>query len=251
MGAIVGGFMMPHDPTVFINPRKLDNGHLMDAYAEIRRRIVELDATSAVIIGADHYILFTPKCLPQILICLGELNGPVDQLPGLPNRPIPHNPVLAERIFAHAQETGFDLAVARSLGVDHAIGAPAHLCLPEDGSVKAVAVYMASGVAPYLRLRPAYEFGAMVKSAVEAMDRDERVVILGSGGISHWVGTGEMGRTNPAFDRMVLDAIVAGDAEALLGLTDEEILREGGNGAMEIRHFLGVMGQCPEGRAKL
>ena len=55
--------------------------------------------------------------------------------------------MLAERIFAHAQETGFDLAVARSLGVDHAIGAPAHLCLPEDGSVKAVAVYMASGVA--------------------------------------------------------------------------------------------------------
>ncbi|WP_033964365.1 hypothetical protein [Sphingomonas sp. Ant H11] len=251
MGKIVGGFMMPHDPTVFINPKKLDNSHLMDAYAEIRRRIVALGATSAVIVGADHYILFTPKCLPQILICLGELNGPVDQLPGLPGRPIPHNAALAGYIFDHAQDVGFDLAVARSLGVDHAIGAPAHLCLPEDGSVKTVAVYMASGVAPYLRLRRAHAFGAMVKAAVEAANDEERVVVLGSGGISHWVGTGEMGRTNPAFDRMVLDAIVAGDADSLLALTDEGILREGGNGAMEIRHFLAVMGAMPGGSGEV
>lgn len=251
MGTIVGGFMMPHDPMVFINPKKLDNGHLLNAYAEIRRRILALGATSAVIIGADHYILFTPKCLPQILICLGEISGPVDQLPGLPNRPITHNARLAENVFGHAQDVGFDLAVARSLGVDHAIGAPAHLCLPEDGTVKAVAVYMASGVAPYLRLGRAYAFGTLLKAAVEAADDGERVVVLGSGGISHWVGTGEMGRTNPTFDRMVLNAIVAGDADSLLALTDEEILREGGNGAMEIRHFLAVMGALPGGSGEV
>lgn len=251
MGKIVGGFMMPHDPTVFINPRRMDNSHLLDAYAQIRARIEALGATSAIIVGADHYILFTPKCLPQILICLGELNGPVDQLPGLPNRPIAHNAALAEQIFDHAQNIGFDLAVARSLAVDHAIGAPAHLCLPEDGSVKAVAVYMASGVAPYVRLKRAYAFGGMVKAAVEAANDEERVVILGSGGISHWVGTGEMGRVNPDFDRMVLDAIVAGDPEPLLSLTDEEILRDGGNGAMEIRHFLAVMGAMPGGAGEV
>lgn len=247
MGKLVGGFMMPHDPLVFVNPKRCDRDHILAAYTEIGRRIADLAATSAIIIGADHYILFGPKCLPQFLICTGEISGPVDQLPGVPNRPIAHNEALARHIFDFAQDAGFDLAVARQLGVDHAIGVPAQLCLPADGSVKTVPIYMASGVAPYVRLQRAYRFGAMLKGAVEALAADERVVVLGSGGISHWVGTGEMGRTNPEFDRFVLDAIVAGDPEPLLALTDEQILRDGGNGAMEIRHFLAVMGALPGG----
>ena len=251
MAQIVGGFMMPHDPLLFVNPKRAERDHLLGAYEEIRRRVVALKATSAVIIGADHYILFNPRCLPQILICLGEVNGPVDQLPGVPNRPIAHDPNLAAHIFEHAQGAGFDLAVARSLDVDHAIGVPAQLCLPSDGSVRTVPVYMASGVAPYLRLQRAYAFGAMLRSAVEALDTDDRVVVMGSGGISHWVGTGEMGRTNPEFDRRILYAIVAGDPDPLLALSDEEILREGGNGAMDIRHFLGVMGAMPGGKGEV
>lgn len=251
MGKVVGGFMMPHDPLVFVNPRKRDRDHILDAYAEIRRRVVLLEATSAIIIGADHYILFGPKCLPQFLICTGDITGPVDQLPGVPNRPIAHNEALAGHILDYAQEAGFDLAVARQLGVDHAIGVPAQLCLPDDGSVKTVPVYMASGVAPYVRLRRAYQFGAMLQGAVAALEADERVVILGSGGISHWVGTGEMGRINPEFDRFVLDAIVAGDPAPLLALSDEQILLEGGNGAMEIRHFLTVMGALPGGSGEV
>jgi protocatechuate 4,5-dioxygenase beta chain len=251
VGKIVGGFIMPHDPLVFVNPRKQDRDHILAAYEEIRRRVVALEATSAVIVGADHYILFNPKCLPPILIGLGEINGPIDQLPGVANRPIAHNEELARRIFDYSQDHGFDLAVAKGLAVDHAIGTPAQLCLPADGSVKTVPVYMASGVAPYVRTRRAYQFGQMVKAAVEGWDSDERVVVMGSGGISHWVGTGEMGKINPDFDRFVLDAIVAGDPDPLLALSDEEILRQGGNGAMEIRHFLAAMGALPGGRGEV
>ena len=41
------------------------------------------------------------------------------------------------------------------------------------------------------------------------------------------------------------------DADSLLALTDEGILREGGNGAMEIRHFLAVMGAMPGGSGEV
>jgi protocatechuate 4,5-dioxygenase beta chain len=245
VSAIVGGFIMSHDPLVFINPRKKDPGSVLEAYAEIRRRVAELRATSAIIIGADHYILFGPKCLPQLLIGLGEINGPVDQLPGVPNKAIPHNPELAKHIFSYSQEAGLDLAVSKGLAVDHAVGVPAQLCLPEDGSVKTVPVYMASGVEPYIRLQRAHQFGAMLRAAVEAQDSDERVVIFGSGGISHWVGTGEMGKIDQDFDRFVLDAIASGDARSLLTLSDRETMLRGGNGALEIRHYLAVMGALP------
>lgn len=251
MGKIVGGFVVPHDPLVFINPRKRPRDHLLGAYQTIRERVVELRADAAVIIGADHYILFGPRCLPQILIGVGELHGPVDQLPGLPDRPIPHDAELAEHIVDTAHACGFDVAVARTLGVDHAIGTPAHLCLPADGSVRTIPVYMASGVAPYVRMERAHAFGALLKAAVEARDDDTRMVVIGSGGISHWVGTGEMGRINPEFDRLVLDALVAGDPAPLLALSDEEILRDGGNGGMEIRHFVTAMGAVPGARGEV
>jgi protocatechuate 4,5-dioxygenase beta chain len=60
-----------------------------------------------------------------------------------------------------------------------------------------------------------------------------------------------MGRINSEFDRKVLDCIVSGDAATLLSMTDEEIMREGGNGGMEIRHYLAVMGALPAGRGEV
>ncbi|GAB3306449.1 class III extradiol ring-cleavage dioxygenase family protein [Haliea atlantica] len=251
MGKIVGGFIMSHDPMVFINPKKMDNSHILDAYSSIKARVAELNATSAIIIGADHYILFSPRCLPQLLIGMGEVSGPVDELPGLPNINIPENRELARAIFDYSQESGFDLAVSKTLAVDHSVGVPAQLCLPEGGQVKAVPVYMASGVSPTIRMARAFKFGEMLKQAVEHIETDERVVVMGSGGISHWVGTGEMGKTNRNFDEWVLEMFLAGNADALIQLNDADIQAEAGNGGMEIRHLLAVMGAVPEASSNL
>lgn len=251
MAEIVGGFIMPHDPLLFVNPKKKERDHLIGAYSEIRDKVSKSGATKAIIFGADHYILFGPRCLPQFLIPTGELHGPIDRLPGVGDSLIASDPGFAEYLVGHAHQSGFDVSVARDLGVDHAIGVPAQLALPADGSVKTVPVYMASGVAPYVRLQRAYDFGRMIGDAIAKMPVDESVVLIGSGGISHWVGTGEMGRINSEFDRKVLDCIVSGDATPLLSMTDEEIMREGGNGGMEIRHFLAVMGALPAGRGEV
>ncbi len=251
MANIVGGYIMPHDPLLFVNPQKKERDHLLAAYSRICDKVRASGATKAIIFGADHYILFGPRCLPQFLIATGELHGPIDRLPGIANAPIASDPDFANYLVNHAHNNGFDVSVARDLGVDHAIGVPAQLALPTDGSVQTVPVYMASGVEPYVRLQRAYEFGQMVRDAVASMPGDERIVLIGSGGISHWVGTGEMGRINPEFDKKVLDAIVAGDPSTLLSMTDEEIMRDGGNGGMEIRHYLAVMGALPAGRGEV
>jgi len=190
MAKIVGGYTMPHDPLLFINPQKKERDHLLAAYSQIRGKVQALGATKAIIFGADHYILFSPRCLPQFLIATGELHGPIDRLPGVANAPIASDPGFASYLVNYAHESGFDVSVARDLGVDHAIGVPAQLALPTDGSVQTVPVYMASGVEPYVRLQRAFDFGKMIGDAVAGMPGDERVVLIGSGGISHWVGTG-------------------------------------------------------------
>lgn len=249
MGKIVGGFIAPHEPGIFFKPStEWSEGQkrVMAAYQQIRERIRDLDATSVVVIGADHYVLFGPTCLPSYLIAIGDVSGPYERFPGWSQGAIPNNEALALHIALHGRQHGFDWAVAKSLHVDHSIGVPARLCALPNPSVRGVVpIYLASGVEPLLAPRRAYQLGAAIRAAVEARDDDERVVLIGSGGISHWVGLPEMGRVNTDFDRHVLDCVTRADAETLINLPDDRVLAEAGNGALEIRNFICVMGALP------
>ncbi len=245
MAEIVGGFLVPHNPIMFFSPDAPDETArqvVHDAYADFARRIGALQADTAIVIGCDHYILYGTECLPPYVISAGEIDGPVDQLPGLKRAPIASHPDLGLHILHEGQKTGFDWTVGRSMAVDHSVAIPHHYMIKPNTGMRTVAVMLGCGVDPYLPMQRAYALGEHIAGAVRTYPGDERVVVIGSGGISHHVGSARMGEVNPVFDRMVLDAITAGDKETLIGLSDERILEEGGNGAMEIRTFACAMG---------
>ena len=255
MGSIVGGFIMPHEPGIFYTPRDKwseAQARVRGHYDHVAARIGELGATTVVVVGADHYVLFGPGCLPSYLIGIGDVTGPYERYPDMPQGRIPNNEALAMHIVQHGRSAGFDWAVAKSLRVDHSIGVPARLCALPNPTVRAVVpVYLASGVQPLLPMARALALGGAIRAAVEAWPEDERVVVIGSGGISHWVGLPEMGQVNEVFDHWVLDCVTRGDAAALLACSDEQILAQGGNGAWEIRNFLCVMGALPGCRGQV
>lgn len=244
MAKIVGGFVVPHNPVMYFTPDaapEAQRNTLREAYATCARRIKELGATTAIIIGCDHYILYGTECLPRYVISCGEIDGPVDQLPGLKRTPHLSNAALGKHIAEEGFRTGFDWAVGRAMAVDHSISVPHQLMVAPNAGVKTVAVMLACGVDPFLPMARVKQLGEHIAKAVESFPEDERVVVIGSGGISHWVGDENMGRVNPAFDRMVLDACTSGDIDMLVGLSDDYILAEGGNGAMEIRTYVCAM----------
>ena len=249
MAKIVGGFVMPHEPGIFYMPEsKWTDGQrrVLAAYERIRLRIGELGATTVIVVGADHYVLFGPTCLPSYLIGIGDVSGPYERFANIKQGDIPNNVPLAMHIASYGRDRGFDWAVAKSINVDHSIGVPARVCALPNASVRGVIpVYLASGVAPFISMRRAHALGGLIREAVAAWGDDERVVVIGSGGISHWVGLPQMGRVNEAFDRKILDCVLSGDAGPMLALSDDEVLEQGGNGAFEIRQFLCMMGALP------
>ena len=246
MADIVGGFLMPHEPALFaVAGSDRADAKIEAAYSAVRERIAELDADTAIIVGADHYVLFGPQCLPACLIGIGDVSGPYERFPGMDQGAIDNHKGLAHFILDHGRANGFDWSASKSLRVDHSIGGPARLCvLPNEGR-RVIPVYLASGVAPVIPMSRAHALGGAIAAAVREWPGPERVVVIGSGGISHWVGTPEMGQLNPAFDQRIIDYVIKGDVEGLLGLSDTEILREGGNGGMEIRNFACAMGALP------
>ncbi|AOZ02293.1 protocatechuate 3,4-dioxygenase [Cupriavidus sp. USMAHM13] len=258
MGQIVGGFLVPHDPVMFVAPQApaaAVQARMWGAFGQCARRLAELAPTSVVIVGADHYMLFGTACLPSYLIGTGDVDGPLDAMPGLKRGVIPNSEALATHIAADGHARGFDWAVARALTVDHAIAIPNQLIvqpLREAGhAVGTIPVYLAAGVDPYIRIGRAIEVGRQIRDAVASFDAGERVAVIGSGGISHWVGTAEMGRVNEAFDREILDYAVRGDLAALAALRDDYILAHGGNGGMEIRNWACAMGALEGARGEV
>lgn len=258
MGKIVGGFLVPHDPVMFIAPEAPKpeiRARMWGAFTECAARLAKMEPTSVIVIGADHYLLFGTHCLPSFLIVTGDVDGPLDQMPGLKRSVIPTSQALATHIANHGRDNGLDWAEARALTVDHSVAIPDQLIVrparQAGATIGTIPVYLAAGVDPYIRLPRAAQVGAGIRAAVEALDDDERVVVIGSGGISHWVGTADMGRVNEDFDRMVLDHALRGDLAGLTALSDETILRDGGNGGMEIRNWACAMGALQGARAEL
>jgi 2,3-dihydroxyphenylpropionate 1,2-dioxygenase len=65
---------------------------------------------------------------------------------------------------------------------------------------------------------------------------------VGTGGISHWPATPDSGTINEAWDREFLSRFLANDRAQLVAYSDEETLRDAGQGGFEIRTFLTVAG---------
>jgi protocatechuate 4,5-dioxygenase beta chain len=253
MGKIVGGFWMPHDPVMFVAPEAPEQSvrdNVWGAFDSCAQRLAELEPTSVIIVGCDHYILFGTHCLPRYVIGTGDIDGPIESLPGLSRGIVANNQALAEHIVRHGDDSGFDWTVARSFTIDHSFSIPHQLVVKRAEErlgrvLPSIPVYLACGVDPYIPLRRAAQLGREIRAAVESFDADERVVIIGSGGISHWVGTAEMGKVSEDFDREILAHGVKGDVASLAAYSDEEILGRAGNGAMEIRNFVCAMAAVP------
>ncbi len=245
MANLVGAFCTPHIPLIASQPNvapKQQVDKVMDAFAHIRKRLTELQVDTAIVIGDDHYTVFGPHCLPNLLIGIGDVDGPHEDWLGHERAPIANNTALAESIMEYGFEHGFDWAVAKALTVDHSTFVPYLKLIKDLENVRMIPVYVAAGVMPLIKTRRCIALGEMIADAVAAYEGDERVAIIGTGGLSHWVGAPEMAKVNEEFDHQVLDMIKRRDIDALCDIDDEYVLKEAGNGALEYRNWLVAIG---------
>ncbi len=245
MAKIVGGFIMPHAPHSLAAPEappKEKADAVWAAFETIRRRIKELEVDTVIVVGDDHYTIHSPSCIPAALIGIGDVSGPVEPWLGVETSPIANNEALAHHIMSHGHNNGVDWAYAKTMVLDHSCYVPWHHAIREVEGVKTIPVYLNAGVEPLIPTRRAYEIGQAIARAVAAADSDERIAIYGTGGMSHWPGMARMGDINEEWDHMLVELIRSGDVEALIGMTDDYILKNGGNGGLELKNWVCAMG---------
>jgi protocatechuate 4,5-dioxygenase beta chain/2,3-dihydroxyphenylpropionate 1,2-dioxygenase len=248
-GKVVGAFTASHSPGITGWPERAEDGRrqaVEGAYAEVRRRIEELRPDAVVAVSVEHFTNFHLGNLPAFAIATGESYlGPVTAemaaFLNVEQHQYPGHAELGRHLYEFALESEFDPALVEG-GLDF----DENFCVPfkhlDPESKYPMVPIIVNGVnPPWPTPKRCYDFGRMISRAVEAQSLAERVVVVGTGGLSHWVGLPESGNINTDFDRDFIARLEKGDPERLTAYSREEI-DEAGNGAHEIRTWLVAAG---------
>jgi hypothetical protein len=251
MGRIVGGIGLSHVPSV--GP-VVDRGRqedpawkpLFDAYVPVREWLAKIRADVAIVVYNDHAADFGFDKYPTFALGVAERYAIGDE--GFGTRPLPEvkgdfelSAHLAERLI---YEHEFDLTLCQEMAVEHGFLVPMNLCFPHgpDGwPVKAIPLQVNVIQHPLPTARRCHRLGQALRDAVSSYPEDVRVVVMGTGGMSHQLQGRRFGFMNERFDQWFLDRL-EGDPDSLAGITHQRIMEEAGAEAVELILWLTMRG---------
>lgn len=217
---------------------------------EMRERLEAAKPDALIVIAAEHFANFFMNNMPAYCVGMADFyEGPIEDEAWLAikRRRVPGNAALSRRLIGNLLES-IDVAYAEEWKFDHGIMVPLNFLTPRY-DLPVIPVNVNCQGPPLTPLKRAYEFGRALRRACDA--QPERIALVGTGGISHWPATPDSGTINEAWDREFLARFLANDRAALTSYTDEETLRDAGQGGFEIRTFIAVAGATEGSKGEL
>jgi 2,3-dihydroxyphenylpropionate 1,2-dioxygenase len=208
---------------------------------EFRQRLEAAKPDALIVVAAEHFANFFMNNMPAYCIGMADFyEGPIEdeQWLAIKRRRVPGNAELSRRLIKDVM-SDIDVAYAEEWKFDHGIMVPLHFVTPRY-DLPVIPVNINCQGPPLTPLARAYEFGRVLRRACDALP--ERIALVGTGGISHWPATPDSGVINEPWDRQFLERFLANRREQLIAYTDEETLRDAGQGGFEIRTYLSVAG---------
>jgi aromatic ring-opening dioxygenase catalytic subunit (LigB family) len=244
--SLVFAAIMSHGPGMTARVDRADASVRNPFFATLERlraRLEEARPDAIVIVAAEHFANFFMNNMPAYCIGMAEeYEGPIEDPEWLriPRRTVPGSPDLSRRIIGKVMER-VDVAYAEEWKFDHGIMVPLSFLTPRF-DLPVIPTNINCQGPPLTPLHRAYEFGRAVRAACDIVP--ERIALLGTGGISHWPATPNSGKINVEWDREFLRRWTLNDRAALTAYSDEETLRDAGQGGFEIRTLIAVAGAC-------
>jgi protocatechuate 4,5-dioxygenase, beta chain len=241
MAEIVAGIACSHVPAIGV---AMDKGTtttpywapLFKGYAPAREWLAKLAPDLAIIVYNDHANAFSLELIPTFLIGVADSFPIADE--GFGPRPVP---VVAghSRFAWHLAESlildEFDMTIANHMPVDHGLTVPLSVTCGQPASWPFAVVPLCVNVVQYPPPTGArcYKLGQAIKRAVAAYEEPLRIVIYGTGGMSHQLQGERAGLINRQFDTAFLDGMTQ-DPLALTRISHTEYMREAGSEGIEM-----------------
>jgi 2,3-dihydroxyphenylpropionate 1,2-dioxygenase len=275
MSELVGFVGMSHAPFATMSPPSsatAPGAQFLKDTIRVADAVQALAPDAIVVVGPDHFHGSFYDVMPPFVIGVeaAEGFGDFDSLAG----PLPIASDLAWVVRDRIADAGFDLALSYSLTVDHGIVQSWDM-VTGHRPVPLVPVVLNTAAPPLPSLARCAEFGAALGQAIRGWDSPAKVLLVASGGLSHWLPTNDprelpaerreplihgradtrafaavreprvraMGGNpdapvNVAWDTWFLDQLQAGDIEPVVALGHEGLEAAAGTGGHEIRSWL-------------
>ncbi|MGB8423731.1 protocatechuate 3,4-dioxygenase [Paraburkholderia sp.] len=241
MARIVGGLGISHTPSMGVEyDRGMKAGFdprwkkWYDGTRKAKAMLNALRPTHAIVVYNDHLNYFDLDSYPTLAVGVGDSFAQADE--GWGARAVPD--LLGEVQWGiHLTESlvkqEFDLTVCQELAVDHGIYSwfPYLMDAPWSVSITPIAVNMIRHPLPtHNRMR---NLGLAIRAAVASFPRDDRVVVIATGGMSHQISGERFGIANESFDNFFLE-MLPDHMEKLVGISQLDFMRFGGTEAAEL-----------------
>jgi protocatechuate 4,5-dioxygenase beta chain len=246
---IFAGLSTSHVPAV---GAAWDNGKSGDPYWQpvfagydfAKRWIAEAKPDVIVLVYNDHATAFSLELIPTFALgCAAEF-APADE--GWGPRPVPvvqGHPVLAAHLAQSLILDEFDMTIVNRMDVDHGLTVPLSLVYGRPAAWPCRVIPLAVNVVqfPPPTGNRCYNLGKAIRRAVQSFDENLRVMVWGTGGMSHQLQGPRAGLINKEFDQRFMDLLV-NDPQQAANIRHVEYLRESGSEGVELVMWLIMRG---------
>jgi len=249
MARIVGGVTTSHIPAI----GNAMTGHLeqtpywkrfFDGYEPVKEWLAKVKPDIAIVIYNDHGLNFFLDKVPTFALGCADRYDNADEGWGLTTQASFEGDAqfswhLAESLIR--QE--FDFTTCQEMLVDHGFIVPMSLMwrhLPK-WPVKAVPLAVNTVQHPIPSARRLLKLGHALRQAIESYPEDLKVVIFGTGGMSHQLQGERAGHIDVDFDLQCMNSVI-NDPEWLADLSIDEIIRRAGTEGVETIMWLAMRG---------
>ncbi|MES1975515.1 MAG: class III extradiol dioxygenase family protein [Pseudomonadota bacterium] len=249
MAEVLGGIFASHVPAI---GGAIARGLQEDPYwapffqgfDAVRAWLGEARPDVAVVFYNDHGLNFFLDKMPTFAIGAAAEYTNADEGWGLPViKPFAGDPALSWHLIEALVDAEFDITTCQSMLVDHALTIPIQLCWPDavDWPVRIVPIAINTVQHPLPSPARCLALGRAVGRALARWDSDDRIVVFGTGGLSHQLEGPRAGFINSDYDRLCMDAL-AQDPDLLTRYTSLDIVELAGSQGVEILNWIAARG---------
>jgi protocatechuate 4,5-dioxygenase beta chain len=246
---IIAGVSCSHVPAI---GAAIDNGKTEEPYwkrvfsgfEKSKEWMAQAKPDVVIAIYNDHASAFSVELIPTFALgCAAEF-PPADE--GWGPRPVPvvkGHPALASHIAQSVILDEFDLTIVNKMEVDHGLTVPLNLMFgsPKEWPCPVIPLAVNVVVFPPPTGHRCFMLGRAIRKAVQSFPEDLRVVVLGTGGMSHQISGPRAGLINSKFDTAFLDNLTK-DPGKLARMPHLEYMREAGAEGIEMVMWLVMRG---------
>jgi protocatechuate 4,5-dioxygenase beta chain len=249
MARIVAGVGCSHVPAI---GAAIDLGKTQDDYwkalftgfERTKQLIAEIKPDLIIEVYNDHGSAFSLQYIPTFSLGVAAEFKPADE--GWGARPVPvvkGDPEFAWYLAESLILDEFDMTIVNETEVDHGLTVPLSLLFGQPAEWPCPVIPLCVNVVTYPAPtgRRCFKLGRAIRKAVEGYKKDLRVVVLGTGGMSHQIHGERCGLINSEWDKNFLDRLST-DVKSLTEIPLVDYVRESGAEGIEMVMWLIMRG---------